>query len=556
MTHRHLVADLRRIARRLTPIAAAATLVVAGCAGDPADTRPTNAAGATTSVPLATSDESVATTHSSDDGATSTVSDATAPARRGGTLRYAYPTGPNRLDPHRAVSSGDMRALRFVYDRLVHVDGDGALQPGLASSWAYSDDGLTLHLDLRKGVTFHDGTPFNAAAVKANIERGQSISDSIVAPDLSVISEVQVIDDHSVDLILTAPNVILLSLLSGRPGAMISPAAFDTDLDSAPVGAGPYRVTDFRRDARITFERYAEYWDPTFGGPDRVEWNIVSDESARLNGLRVGEFDAALLAGVQAEEAAAAGITVLQQLTLSFETVMLNRSRSEFGNRLVRQALNHAIDRQAILNAMADGAGTPTVQEFPVGSVAHNPDYPVDYYDFDPQRARELLAEAGLPNGFTFEMLVPALESSELGAELVQHMLGDVGITVKLRLIDPNQSSPLMFIQRDSDALFAQFPGQADPQIGMDAQYLPTGARNAGGDSTPRFVELSNQARATTDPDARAVILRDMVGEVVEQAFNVPLSHDAITFGLSDDVHGFEVLSGGEVSLANISVDS
>lgn len=555
----HLLGDVRRLARRLLPVAVLATLVLAACADDPSDVPPNTAAatpiGSTSGTPAHEPADGSADPAPTLDPSSSAANGATTPATRGGTLRYAYPTSPVRLDPHRALSGGDMRVLMHVFDRLIHVDADGALIPGLATSWEFSDDGLTLHLTLRTGVTFQDGTDFDATAVKANIERGQTISESTVTGDLGTITDIRVIDNHNVDLILSSPDAVLPSLLAGRAGAMISPAAFDTDLDTAPVGAGPYQVTEFRRDDEIVFERFADYWDPTFGGPDRVEWRIVTDESARLNGLRLGDLDVALISGKQVDEANAIGLDVFRHLTLSFETMLFNRSRSEFGNPLVRQAISHAIDRQALLDTMAAGAGTPTVQEFPVGNVAHNADYPADYYDFDPQKARDLLAEAGLPEGFTFELLVPALESSELGAELMQHMLADVGITVSLRLVDPSQASALMFSRHDSDALFAQFPGQADPQITMDVQYLPTGARNAGGDSTPRYVELSNQARAATDPDERAAILREMVAEVVQQAFTVPLAHDDIVFGLSDRVHGLDVLPGGELSLRNVSVE-
>ena len=235
---------------------------------------------------------------------------------------------------------------------------------------------------------FQDDTPFDAEAVKANIERGQTVEGSAVVADLSSISEVQVVDPSTVVLVLSAPNSALPGILSSRAGIMVSPAAFGDGLDIAPVGAGPYRVTDYLPDDHIEFERFDGYWDTTYGGPDTVDWRIIPDETTRLNALRAGEVDAALITGAQQQDAELAGFTVDPRPTLSYQTIYLNRAKSEFDNVLVRQALSHAIDRQAFVDAVLFGAGAATVQDFPEGYYAHNPDYPADFYEFDPEQGQ------------------------------------------------------------------------------------------------------------------------------------------------------------------------
>ncbi len=559
MLHRSTTHPARARWLRFTAVAAALALTAAACGGDDDDDASTDGTAATTEA--GADDGTTATTPGSDVGVSSTPADGTdadgeSAGGSGGTLRYAYPIGPSRFDPHRSTVGQDIRIFTLVYDRLVHYDETGTLVPGLAKSWEFSEDGLQLTLQLQEGVTFHDGEPFDAEAVKANIERGQTVEGSAVVADLSSITEVQVVDPMTVTLVLDAPNSALPGILSSRAGSMVSPAAFGDDLDLAPVGTGPYRVTDYRPNDVIQFEKFDEYWDPTYGGPDAVEWRILPDETTRLNALRAGEVDAALITGAQQQDAEGAGFTVDPRPTLSYQTIYLNRAKSEFDNILVRQALSHAIDREAFVEAVLFGAGLPTVQDFPESYYAYNPDYPADYYEFDPEKAKELLAEAGVPDGFTFEMLVPNLSTYTLGAQVVQQMLGEVGITLTLETIDAASAGDIMFAQDASDSMIAQFGGRSDPQITMDLQYSPTGFLNAGDQTTDEYVALSEAAKAAREPAEREAALQAMEGEVVKNAFTIPLAHDFNINAYSEQVQGFNLLAGGEMDFRNMSVGS
>lgn len=543
---------------RLAAATAALVLTAAACGGDDDDTTAdgtaATSADAATATTAAGSDDSVMSAPAGDTGPDGTDASSDGPANAGGTLRYAYPIGPSRFDPHRSTVGQDIRIFTMVYDRLVHYDSSGTLVPGLAESWEFSDDGLQLTLVLQDGVTFHDGAAFDAEAVKANIERGQTEEGSAVVADLASITAVEVVDPTTVALTLSAPNSALPGILSSRAGVMVSPAAFGEGLDLAPVGAGPYRVSEYRPDDVIIFERFEDYWDPTYGGPDRVEWRIMADETTRYNALQAGEVDAALITGAQQDQADNGGFTVDARPTLSYQTIYLHRGRSEFGDIRVRQAMSHAIDREAFVQSVLSGAGEPTVQDFPDGYYAYNPDYPGDYYEYDPEKARELLAEAGLADGFSFEMMVPNLSTYTLGAQVTQQMLADVGITVTLRTIEAAQAGDLMFAQDDSDSMIAQFGGRSDPQITMDLQYTPEGFLNAGDNTTEEYMALSEAAKAAREPADREAALQAMAGEVANNAFTIPIAHDFNINAYTDQVQGFNLLAGGEMDVRNMSV--
>ncbi|WP_219416193.1 ABC transporter substrate-binding protein [Pseudonocardia nigra] len=472
------------------------------------------------------------------------------------TLRFADAVGPSRFDPHRSTIGQDIRFFAPVYDRLVHLSAEGEPIPGLATEWAWEDDGLTLRMALRQGVTFHDGAPFDAEAVRANIERAKTVEGSSVAADLASITEVEIVDPFTVRLRLSERNSMLLGLLSHRAGAMVSPTAFDNpDLDLAPVGTGMYRVREYRPNDTIFYERNEDYWDPDVVGVRNLELRILPDEVTRMNALRTGEVDLALLSGrLVAEAEALPGVTVHRGTTLTYLVLYLNRARSEFDDPRVRQALNHAIDRKAIAEGIYFGAAQPIVQPFPEGYFAHNPDYPGDRYAYDPERARQLLAEAGLPDGFEFEMLVTALGTYVQAGEAVQNMLSEIGVTANIRSVEAAQTADVYYRQQQGDALVSQWGGRPDPSMTIELQFTGEGFSNPGRHTTPRLEELHRQALDSLDPEQRREKIHEAVGELVDEAFQVPIVSDESVIATADHVVGFETLVTGQINFRTLGV--
>jgi peptide/nickel transport system substrate-binding protein len=454
-----------------------------------------------------------------------------------GVYRFAHYYELSRFDPHRAANASDALALFLTYDRLTHLNEDSEPIPGLAESWEFSDDGLRLELRLRPDVTFHDGEPFDAEAVKANLDRAKELEGSVVAGDLALVSAIDVVDDLTVALTLSEPQASLLAILSDRAGAMISPAAFDApDLEQVPVGAGMYRVVEYRAGDRIIYERHDDYWDPEAVGAQRFEFHLLGDAQTRLNGLVTGQFESAVLEPAQVAEAEAAGLAVEHRTTVIYQQMYMNRTRAPFDDVRVRRALNHAIDREMIVEAVDFGLGQPNSQIFPEGYWAHDPETGTGFYDHDPDRARELLAEAGLADGFSFEMLLPTPGTPVAIAEILQAQFADIGVDMSIVQTPAQTVADLFFVQKEGVAMLGVWTGRQDPSMTTALRWTSAGFANPGGHTTPEIEELHRAALSTLDPDARAEAMHELVRAGTEEALDLVIYNPVSVVASSDRV--------------------
>jgi peptide/nickel transport system substrate-binding protein len=217
---------------------------------------------------------------------------------RGGTLRIGWIPNAKTLDPHLSSQFSDRYILYMAFNTLVALDRSFNVMPELARSWQVSPDGKQITFDLQRGVKFHDGTDFNAEAVKWNIERildpaTNSTSRTLIEP---AIAAVKVADPYKVVFELKQPFPPLLAALAERPGFMVSPAAvkqLGPDFGRRPVGTGPFRVTEWVQDSHVTLERFADYWEKGKPYLDKVTVRVVPDATVRLTMVRTGEVDLA-----------------------------------------------------------------------------------------------------------------------------------------------------------------------------------------------------------------------------------------------------------------------
>ena len=535
---------------RLVSTGLALVLVTAACGGDDDDDAAPPAESSSGSTTASEPDTSAATGDTATDPPTGGDPD--------GTFRYATFYEPSRFDPHLAANAGDATALFLAYDRLVHLSPDAEPVPGLAESWEYSDDGLTLTFHLREGATFHDGAPVDAEAVKANLERAKTLEGSIAANDLSNVTAVEAVDPQTVALTLTEPQASLVAILSDRHGAMICPSAFeDPELPRQPCGAGMYRLTEYLPGDRMIYERFEDYWEPEAVGAARFEFLLIGDSQARMNALRTGEVDAASLEPRQIEEAEANDLQVDSRTTMIYQQMYMNRAREPFSDINVRKALNYAIDRQAIVDAIDVGQGEPNSQIFPEGFWAFNEEIGTDYYTYDPDRARELLAESAYPDGVTFDMLLPTPGTPPALAEILQAQFAEVGVTTTITQTPAQGVADLFFVQQEGVAMLGVWSGRQDPSMTTALRWTSTGFSNPGGHTTPEIEQLHAQALAVLDPDERAEAMHELVAAGTEEALDLVIYNPVSVQGASPAVTTMPTLiANGKVEFRGASVGS
>lgn len=524
-------------------LVASASLLVAACGGSDDDVQSpvTTAPGVATSTSVGT--ETTLPTDEID---------------RDAVLRYAYYIALSRFDPHRANGSNDKPWLFAAYDRLVHVNSAGETVPGLAESWEFEEEGAVLQLNLRSGVVFHDGEVFNAEAVKANIERGQTLEGSAVRSLLAVITDVEIVDDLTVRLKLTSPNASLPAVLSTRAGAMVSPAAFDNeDLDIFPVGAGAYRVVAHIVDDRVTYERFEDYWDVENTMLAGIEMVLLVDVQTRLNAMQTGQIDAAELETIQIPDIERAGLNFKVAADVSFGLVQFNSAlRPEFANPLVIRAINHAIDREAITEGVFFGFARPAVQPTPDGYFSNNPDYGPDYYEYNPELAKQLLTEAGYPDGFSFEMQTTTGPSRIATTEAIQAMLGEIGLTVSVNPIAG--AGPFLdniYGAKTGESWMLAWGGRPDPSITLGLLYTEGAYNNPGNRTTERVTELYQRSIRTFDQAERTAVLQELSAAIVEDALDVVVLYfpDKVV-AWNDRVQNIDLWASGRPELRGVSM--
>lgn len=462
-----------------------------------------------------------------------------------GVLRNASTTTPTSLDPIKAASLSTLQYLYPVYDTLIYADPSGTPQPMLATTWKFIDSPPSWELTLRTDVKFHNGNPFDASVVKANIERAKS-QGSLLASSLTQVTSVTVVDPSHVRFNVTGPAPDLPLTLSDRAGLMANPAMFSApDLGTKGAGTGPFEVSEFRPGAQVVYKRAASYWDPAATKLAELRWIQIDNDDARLNAMITGQADVANLSPDQIKRAKDAGLVVMTGSILQTEHIKFNTSRSEFGKQAVRQAINYAIDRKALVDTVLENTCVVTSQYAPPGNIMHSDKIAADYYAYNPTKAKELLTQAGLPNGFTFTALVIPQDHYLGYAQAMQAQLAQIGVKMNLQPTSASDIVNAFYVRKVGDAIISGDVGSNSPSLYAQDNYLPTGTRNPGGQSTPEIVDLVNKVSTTIDDKQRAASWGQLSEAVTKHAFTVQICQRTQSAVLSSRVRGFQNYASG-----------
>jgi peptide/nickel transport system substrate-binding protein len=404
-----------------------------------------------------------------------------------------------------------------VYDTLLHMEPDTTIVGGMAETFEYNEDRTVLTLGLRDGITFTDGEAFDAEAVKANIEnlKNGNGQNSIMVRS---VEEVVAVDELTAELHLAAPDPALLTYLTLAGGVMGSPAALGTEaITTNPIGSGPYilDVDASQPGVKFVFTRNADYWDPDAYPYDTVELLVMTEQTARVNALRSGQVQGIMTDGSAVAEAESAGLEVHQWPLDRVGLYLADRAGTvvpALADVRVRKAINHAIDAEGILSSIQLGFGERSTQVFNPTSVNYSSDLNDDY-PYDPELAKDLLAEAGYADGF--DVLMPENPTNRTNP-IVQQQLAEVGIRVSYEKVDP--TNYVFEVQSGRFAMFFMGNSTAQEWWDMNKQIPADAPWNPFKTATPELDELIDSARVATG-DAYTATMTEINEYIVDEAW-------------------------------------
>jgi peptide/nickel transport system substrate-binding protein len=480
-------------------------------------------------------------------------------------FRIGLQEDPDILDPVRARTYVSRVVFTPLCDKLVDIDNQLHIVPQLATSWSWSADNTVLTFKLRNDVVFHDNTKFDAIAAKANLERALTLPDSFRKSELSSVEKVDAPDPQTLVLTLKQPDATLLSQLSDRAGMMVSPASFNSTDKYAvgrhPVCSGPYKFVERVQNDRIVLEKFDNYYDAKDYHFKKVIFLPIPDTTVRLQNLRAGDLD--MLERLSPSDVPDVKKDPKLRLAsvpgLGFEIIQFNQNNGEraktnpFRDARVRAALNVAVDREAINQAIGSGLFQPAGQLFPPASpYADAAKFPVPARDV--AKAKALLKEAGMPH-VKAEFIFGNDTTSAAVAQMIQVMASEVGIDLELR---PTEYAALNGFMQSGNFQVAMraWSGRPDPDGNIYQYVACKGGWNDGRYCNPEVDKLLLQARTVTEQAQRKALYDQAQAMADKDAANMYLYFPPWPFVLQKKVQGFVPYTDGMIRLKGVSFAS
>lgn len=460
---------------------------------------------------------------------------------------------PSSLDPHAANDGYSLYVMTNIYETLVKLNQDLELEPGLAESYEQLDD-TTWEFKLREGITFHDGSDFNAEVVKANLDR---VRDEEVGSPLEFlfteIDEVEVVDDYTVQITTKEPFAALPAHLAHPGGNMISKEVIDadyaqmeeggsplTEVNRTPVGTGFFEFEEISEGDHITLQRNDDYWGDA-AAPSQVTFTAVPEDGTRIAELTTGDTD--LIYPVNPSDVAQIdgtdGTMVEQNQSANMTYMGFNTEKEPFDDPVVRQAIAMSIDKDAIIEELLEGI--PSVADTPLNPTVTGYSDDLEPVEYDKEEAARLLEENGYEDGFSAEIMVNDRTNADI-ATYIQEELSDLNIDLEI-----TQMESAAYQELTANGEHDMFMGSWGT-VTLDADYglypmFHSDNIGAPGNRT-RFVndevdQLLDDARTEQDEDTRMELYQEAQQIIIDEAPLVPIYHSVLLAGIQEDLEGY-----------------
>ena len=442
------------------------------------------------------------------------------------------------LDPHQTVAAGTREVLFNIFEGLVKPNSDGEMIPAVAEKYTLSEDGTTYTFTLREGVKFHNGQTVTAEDVVYSINRCAAVPEGQEKPlvaAFSAVKSVEALDEKTVAVTIAQRDLEFISYMT----AAIIPADYENQ-DTAPVGTGPFRFVSRTPQQDFVMERFEDYW----GAPawlDKVTYKICENADALVMNLNGGSIDlCAHLTSAQASQLNQS-FQVLEGTMNLVQAIYLNNQAKPFDNQLVRQALCYAIDRQGIMDMVADGHGTAVGSSiYPAFTKYFLPEL-VDKYPHDVAKAKELLAQAGYPDGFDMTISVPNNYQPHMDtAEVVAEQLREAGINVTIQPVEWSTWLDTIYNGRQFQATVVGVDAANMTARALLERFTSTADNNFINYSNADYDALFAQAQATADDAEQTALYKEMEKNLTEHAANVYIQDLADLVVLRNGLEGYQ----------------
>ncbi|NLS08098.1 ABC transporter substrate-binding protein [Rhizobium sp. P32RR-XVIII] len=474
------------------------------------------------------------------------------------TLRVALQDDPDSLDPAIGGTYTGRIVFAALCDKLVDINEKLDIVPQLATEWKLNDAGTEMTFTLRNGVTFQDGTPFDAEAVKFNIERMKTMKDSKRKAELAPVDSVDVIDATHVKLKLTQPFAPLLAVLTDRAGMMVSPTAAkkEGEFSTHPVCAGPYQFKERKARDSITFEKYPGYWNASQIGYDQLQYFIIPDSTVRLSRLQAGDLEAAEriaptdLASVRADSKLA--LHTAPGLAVSHLMISVGadeKGQTPLGKEArLRKALELSLDRNVINQVAFNGEFIPDNQMIPPSSAFYSKSHAIPARDID--KAKALIAEVG---GEAPKLQITYENSLTDGrvAQIVQSLASEAGFQVELLPLETTTAIE-RYLAGNFQAYIGNWSGRADPDPTLYSFFGSDGSQNVNHYKNPKMDETLLAARKETDEAKRKALYEQAADIYLSDLPTIPLYHPNWFYAARADVAGITIYPDGILRLTGV----
>ncbi|MDR5798163.1 ABC transporter substrate-binding protein [Caballeronia sp. LZ008] len=458
----------------------------------------------------------------------------------GGTLRVALESDLKTLDPAFSVNWTERQPLYLIFNTLLSINKDASIGPELAEKWETQDGGKRLALYLRKNVLFHDGTPFDAAAAKFNLDRcldpatGSPLRSGLSA----IVDSVTVLEPYALELRLKTPSPALLGMLAQREGFMASPTAvrkYGKDFATNPVGTGPFLFRQWTPGNSLSVVKNPHYWEPGKPYLDSIVFNDVANVVVGVQRLRTGEADyVSALSPIDIRQVQNQPEIRLDRGPASrWYALQWQVDRAPFNNFALRQAIAYALDRKRMVDILMSGKVPLAESIAPPGAWWFDP--ALRSYPYDAAKSKALLAQAGLSN-LQLTLATPDILEMQQINQLVQEQLKAVGIAVRLDPVAQSDWYPRV-IQGAINFSPMRWAQRPDPDGLMPLLFASTGAQNSTKYRNPEVDRLFAVGRSTTDEASRAETYRKIEGILTHDLPYVPLFFSVEYAAMRNVVH-------------------